>query len=319
MLVLAIAVGLGPRPAGADERGAGLTAMLQQEFDLASPRSAGTQYFDMVTMFVSFGSDGKVGETETFRVKLECVSPAAGAGDQYTCGRFVYGKPDGTQVTIPALEGWTYTFTKTETGLDEKGQVLGIDHARFRQLADSNGAALPPDKAYLVYNAFIDFHGFCDDLGRPEVKGKGIQHLTRIGQKIVHAGAHSTPPTHLGDGVKEGSYFKNGEITLELKGLSSVDEAPCAIVEFDSGACSFQMLLEAMPGLDVKTVGHSHYFGDIYVDLASRWPRKVSMRELVISETKIPMPGQEQPLTVNTVHERQTIIRAVTKEAYERD
>ena len=90
-------------------------------------------------------------------------------------------------------------------------------------------------------------------------------------------------------------------------------------MEFDSGASSFQMLMEPMPNMEMRTVGASHYFGDIYVDLASKWPRKVEMRELVISETKMPMPGRKTSKTFNIIHERQSLIKAVTKEAYERD
>jgi len=304
----------------ADERVSALRPVLRQEFDLGGARSPGTRYFDIVTTLVSFGSDGKRGDAETFRAKLKCVSrgDATGAADQYTCRQFVYVKPDGTHVTIPALAGWTYPFKKTETGYDEKGQVLGIDHSKFQQLTDSNGDGLGPDKSYFIYNTFIDFHAFCDEFAAPVAEGKGIQHLTRIGQRIVHAAAHSTPPTSLGSNVKEGSFFKNGEVTLTLKGLSIVDDAPCAVVEFDSGASSFQMLMEPLPDMEVKTIGASHYFGDIHVDLASRWPRKVDMRELIISETKVPIPGNAEPMTVNSVQERQTVIRAVTKDAYEK-
>ncbi len=321
MFALTVAAGFHPSPATADDPQSSLAPLLRREFDLGGTRLPGTRYFDMETTFVSHGLDGKRGDTETFRVKLDCVSKgdAAGVGDRYTCKRFVYVKPDGSQVSIPALEGWTYTFRQTETGLDEKGQVLGIDHSRFEHLADSDGTPLPPDKSYLIYNTFIDFHAFCDEFARPVAEGNGIQDLRRIGQRIVHAAAHSTPPVNLGSNVKEGSYFKNGEITLGLKGLSIVADAACAVVEFDSGASSFQMMIEVMPGMEVNTVGASHYFGDIYVDLETRWPLKVDMRELVISETKIPIPGSPKPMTTTTIHERRSLIRAVTKEAHERD
>ncbi|UCG17262.1 MAG: hypothetical protein JSV19_04365 [Phycisphaerales bacterium] len=320
LLALTVVAGIGRSGAQADERVSALGEILRQEFDLGGARSPGTRYFDIVTTLVNFGADGKRGDTETFRAKLKCVSrgDAARAAEQYTCGRFVYVRPDGTQVTIPTLEGWTYPFKKTETGYDEKGQVLGIDHSKFQQLTDSNGDCLGPDKSYMIYNTFIDFHAFCDAFAAPVAEGKGIQHLTRIGQRIVHAAAHTTPPTNLGGNIKDGSYFKNGEITLSLKGLSIIDDAPCAVVEFDSGASSFQMLMEPMPNMEVKTIGASHYFGDIHVDLASRWPRKVDMRELIISETKVPIPGNPKPMTVNSVQERQTAIRAVTKAAYEK-
>ncbi len=321
LFALTVAAGLSESSAGVDERGSVPKAVLQQEFDLGQARSPGTRYFDMVTTIVSFGLGGERGDPETFRVKLKCISQgaAAGAADQYTCRRFVYVKANGTQLEIPALEGWTYPFKKTASGSDEKGQVLGIDHSRFEQLTDNNGNLLPPDKSYFIYNTFIDFHAFCDEFATPVANGKGIQHIKKIGQRIVHAAANSTPPVNLGGNVKKGSYFKNGEITLTLKGISIVDDAPCAIVEFDSGASSFKMLIELRPGMEIKTVGASHYFGDIYVDLASRWPRRVEMRELVISETKVPKPGDKTTMTVNAILERQTLIKAVTKELYEMD
>jgi len=46
---------------------------------------------------------------------------------------------------------------------------------------------------------------------------------------------------------------------------------------------------------------------------------KVDMRELVIAESKVPLPGNKTPMTTDTVLERQSVIMAVTKEAHERD
>ena len=207
----------------------------------------------------------------------------------------------------------------TDTGMDEKGQVFGIDHARFQGLTDSNGDALESDQAYLIYNTFIDFHGFCDLFAVPATSGKGVQHLTRIGQSVVLDASHSTPPVNLGVHIKEGSYFKNGQITLDLKGLSLVDDAPCAIVAFDSGDSSFMMLMEPMPGMEVKTLGGSHYFGNIYIDLETFWPRKVVMRELVICETNVPMPGGAAPTRIAATIERQSTIKTVAQEVYESD
>jgi hypothetical protein len=97
-------------------------------------------------------------------------------------------------------------------------------------------------------------------------------------------------------------------VTLELKGLSIVDGAPCAIVAFDSGQSSFQMTMNPMPNMEVHTVGASHYKGDIHIDLASRWPRKVTMDELVVAESTVPMLANK----VTAVIERNTIIRNIT-------
>ena len=96
-------------------------------------------------------------------------------------------------------------------------------------------------------------------------------------------------------------------MTLELKGLSLVDGAACAIVAYDSGQSSFQMLMNPMPNMEVRAVGASHYKGDIHIDLATRWVRKVTMDEWVVAESTVPM----LPNKINAVIERNTIIRNV--------
>ena len=116
---------------------------------------------------------------------------------------------------------------------------------------------------------------FCNDFAEPNIEGNGIQSLTKIGQKIIDAGAYSEPPVNLGSQIAEGSTFKNGEITLELKGLSIIDDKPCALIEFDSGESSFKMKMQPMPDMDIEVVGGSHYKGDIYLDLESNWVIKV--------------------------------------------
>ncbi len=319
-IVTVACLGASPVCAG-DEPSPALASALGQEVFLGGSRAPGTRYYDMETSLTHFAADGTRGDKDTYRIKLLCepLGDFADEGARYTCKQFVYIKPNGDEVSIPALEGWTYTFKMTETGIDEKGQVFGIDHTKFQGLTDSNGAALQSDKSYIIYNTFIDFHGFCDLFAAPARDGKGVQHLTRLGQSVVLDASHSTPPVNLGVHIKEGSYFKNGQITLALKGLSLVDDAPCAIVEFDSGDSSFMMLMEPMPGMVVKTLGGSHYFGDIYIDLATFWPRKVVMRELVICETNVPMPGGAAPTKIAATIERQSVIKSVTREAYESD
>jgi hypothetical protein len=281
-------------------------SILRQTFDFAGARSPQPQLFDMETVVISYAPDGKRVNTDILRLQLKCV-PGKGA-DEYTCVRFALKFGDAPEVTVPALANWTYRFKATASGTDEKGQVLGIDHAKFEKLTDSNGQPLLVDKAYYVYNAFIDFHGFCNAFAEPTTGGKGIQDLKRIGDKIVHAAAFTEPPVDLGSGIKKGSTFKNGEVTLELKGLSLVDGAVCGIVAYDSGRSSFQMLMELMPNMEVRTLGASHYKGDIHIDLATRWPRKVTMDELVVTESTVPV----LPNKVSSVIERNTIIRNVT-------
>jgi len=198
--------------------------------------------------------------------------------------------------------------------MDEKGQVLGIDHARFENLVHAGGKPIPPDKTYHVYNAFIDFHGFCNIFAERTQGGGGIQDLKNIGQRIVHAAAFTEAPVNLGSNVAEGSTFKNGEVTLELKGLSRVAGATCAMVGFDSGESSFKMIVTPMPNMKVRSVGSSHYKGDIYVDLATNWVKKVTLDELVVTETTLPMP----PGKINAVIERNIVIRNVTAAEFSR-
>ncbi len=285
-------------------------AILRQAFDLGAPRTPQPQRFEMETQVISYALDGKRTGTDIYRIHLQCT-PGRGPNkdtDEYTCTKFTAQFAGASEVAIPALKDWTYLFKHSETGLDEKGQVFGIDHAKFEGLIDANGQAIPIDKSYHVYNAFIDFHGFCDTFAAPVPGGKGIQDLKRIGEKIVHAAAFTEPPVNLGSGIAEGSTFKNGEVTLELKGLSLVDGAACALVAFDSGASSFQMTVKPMPNMEVRSVGSSHYKGDLYIDLATRWVRKVVMDEMVVAESTVPM----LPNKVNAVIERLTTIRNVT-------
>jgi len=284
-------------------------SILRQTFDFAGARSPQPQLFDMETVVITYAPDGKRVNTDVLRLQLKCV-PGKDA-DEYTCVRFVVKFGDAPEVAVPALANWTYSFKPTTTGVDEKGQVFGIDHAKFEKLLDANGQPLPVDKAYYVYNAFIDFHGFCNAFAEPTTGGKGIQDLKSIGDKIVHAASFTEPPVNLGSGIKKGSTFKNGEVTLELKGLSIVDGTPCAIVAFDSGQSSFQMLMNPMPNMEVRAVGASHYKGDLHIDLATRWPRKVTMDELVVAESTVPM----LPNKVSAVIERNTIIRNVGNKA----
>ena len=290
-------------------------SILEQTFDLGADRSAKVQYFMMTSNLINYALDGTRLGTDTMRLRLKCV-PATVSGrkaDQYTCTDFTIEFGGGLEVSVPALRNWIYDFGPMTTGIDEKRQVFGIDHSQFEKLTDANGKPITPDKSYHLYNAFIDFHAFCNAFACPTPDGgKGVQHLKRIGDRIVHAAAFSEPPVNLGSNTAEGSTFKNGEVTLALKGLSSVDGQPCAIVAYDSGASSFKMLMKPMPNMEITAVGSSHYQGDIYIDLASRWVRKATMYELVVTETRLPMP----PNKINGVVERDILIRNVTEQEF---
>jgi hypothetical protein len=269
----------------------GAGAILESSFELSGERSSQEQYYRMETKLKSYSPDGKRVGTDIFRFGLKCV-PASKSGkkwDEYTCLSFTVQMNGNKEVHVPALEWWSYFYDAGTEGLDDQGQVLGIDHAKFEKISGSDGEVFEPATGYHVYNAFIDFHSFCNVFAEDVSSGKGIGDLKKIGDKIVHAAAFSEAPVNVGSRVVEGSTFTNGEITMEFKGLSIVDGSQCGLVEFDSGASSFLMLIEPMPDMKVRTVGSSHYMGDIYVDLETNWVRRVAMDEFVVCETTVPM------------------------------
>ncbi len=273
--------------------------LLEQEFNLANKRTAEVQTFELKSELLNYGLDGERLGKDTFRFRLKCTPTSAGF--EYTCEKYTINFGDSLEVSIPALANWQYKY---EPGIDKANQVFGLDHSKFEGLVDENGNILPPDKSYHVYNSFIDFHGFCDVFGEQTQDGKGIQNLKKIGQKIVHAAANSAPPTNLGSNFAEGSFFKNGKITLEFNGLGLVNNKQCAIIGIDSGESSFNMIMTPMPNMEITTVGGSHYQGDIYKDIETGWVQKIVFDEVVISETQLPMP----PNKINSVIERNIVI-----------
>ncbi len=292
-------------PAAAQQK-----SLVNREFNLAGKHSPETQYFIMESKLVTYSLDGKRDKADIFRLHLKCVPAkiAGTEGDEYTCIQFTVKQEGGSEVTIPALENWTYVFKRD----NEKGEVLGIDHGKFEHLVDSKGKMLPAGIAYHVYNAFIDFHTFNNVFAEKTDEGNGIQDLTKIGQKIVHAAAFSEPPVNLGSNVSKGSFFKNGEITLEFKGLGVANDRECALLGYDSGESSYKMIMEPMPNMKVETVGSSHYFGDIYKDLKTNWVQKATLHEFVVSETTLPMP----PNKINGVVERTILVRNVSEKEF---
>jgi len=308
-VILGLAVSLNLSSSVEAGRQAPDDSILRGPFDLAGKRLQEAQYFVMETRFINYALNGTRTGQNSYRLHLKFVPAKSSrtSGDEYVCSDFAIVTGDSLEVTVPSLKDWSYVFKRTPTGLDEKGQVFGIEHDTFENLVDSNGKPIPQQVAYFVYNTFIDFHTFCNEFAEKTLSGNGIQDLTRIGQKIVHAAAFSKPPVNLGSNVAEGSFFQNGEITLTFKGISLVGEAPCAIVGFDSGESNFKMIMYPMPGVEMPTIGSSHYKGDIYIDLATNWVRRVVMDEYVLAETSLPFP----PDKVNSFTERNTVIENV--------
>jgi hypothetical protein len=294
---------------------------LNGPFDLAGALKTEVRYYVQETQFVHIGFDGKRTGSETYTVKMRCIPAALSGkgGDEYTIGKFSMRTGDGQAETIPDLAGWSYVFKVTASGKDDKSQVFGIPHSKFENLTTSRGSKLPAAACYIVYNTFIDFHGFNDVFGRPTAEGRGIQDLRTIGQKIVHDAAFTEAPVNLGSNIKEGSVFRNGEIKLLFKGISMVDGAACAVVGYDSGECTLRAIMPMSADKDIEMVGGSEYLGDLYIDLGTRWVRKVTLDEFVPGETRLPALGQEaagQKIQIYTV--RHLLTRMISKDEFEK-
>ena len=290
-------------------------SVLQNTYNLAAERSMESRYYCMETKVVYLGPDGTRTVPVTVRLLLMCMPAGQSPQDgyQYTCAKLVIQRENEPEVHIPALDGWSYLFKRTEDGgFNQGGQVLGIDHGKFQGLKDDKGNALPPEGTYGMYNMFIDFHAFCNQFAERTMTKQGIQDLKKIGQKIVHESAFSEPTMQLSGSISEGSFFRNGEVTLEYKGLSIVDGVACALVGFDSGDSSFKFSVQPTPDMEIKTVGAAHYWGDLHIELESRWVRKVAMGELTVS--KVTLGDQKD---IKSVMERRTTIRAMDKDEFE--
>ena len=293
---LALIVALALAPLAVAQSPADPKSSLAESFDLAPKPAPSAQFFVMTSQLTVHAPDGKPLGTDIYRLRLKCNPAQAGRDrDEYVCARFTVQPHGADEADLPALADWQYVFRPEG---DRQGQIFGIDRAKFDGITNRSGKALSPDKAFHVYNAFIDFHSFCHVFAERTRSGRGIQDLKKVGDKVVHASAFTEPS------VGPGSSFKNGEITLEFKGLSRINGKSCALVGYDSGASSFKM---------PTTTGSSHYFGDIYKDLATGWVQKATMIEIVISETTLPAPTGK----VNAVIERHIEIRNVSAKEFD--
>jgi len=290
--------------------------ILEQPYNLAGERTPGPQFFMLQTIITNYSLDGTRTGKEFYKLFLQCKPVEVNGKNvyKYTCSKFEIGSDDSDLVAIPALDNWSYIFGNTPGGYDNKGQVFGIEHSKFENLVDKNGQHISKPQAYWIYNSFIDFHSFCNVFAEPIHNGDGIQNLTHINQKIIHSASNSEAPVNLGGNIEEGSYYKNGLITLTFTGLGLVNDATCAIVTFDAGEGSFKMKMKPMPNMEITTVGSSHYKGNLFINISSFWVEKVIMDEFVLSETTI--KGQSSKM--NSVTERRTTINNVDKSSYMR-
>jgi hypothetical protein len=114
--------------------------VVKEKYELGGTHSKDPQNFMMQSQLVQLGPDGTRKDSTLYTLYLHCV-PGRNVeeGDEYTCTRFTVRSNSAAEVSIPALAGWKYVYNKTSNAKDEKGQVFGIDHAKFEKVVDSNG------------------------------------------------------------------------------------------------------------------------------------------------------------------------------------
>ena len=269
---------------------------LEVPFDLSIDRKPETQHFHMQTQFIHLGFDGKRTGVETYLLRLRCT-PAAISGkklDEYTCREFGLQLNGGGITTLPVLRLFTYQFNQM-SGVLDKGPMFGIPQEPFLGMKDGAGNQVPPDICYATYNNFVDFHALCDVFPRPMKFVKGIEELRSVGDRVVHPGSFTEAPVSLDGVVRPGSTFRNGELSLELKGVSLVDDRPCALVNYDSGESRLRMAFVQGAREDTIMEGGSEYAGALYIDLASGWVRKVTLHESVVTQTSSPSRPTKTP------------------------
>ena len=287
---------------------------LGQDYDLVGKRSTETHYYLVQTEVLIRKPNGKRRSIDTFSLHLivEPGNQSSGKADKYTCTRFTVQSEDRSEVTIPSLAGWSYEVNKQlldDRALDEHGQLYAIPEEKFKVLIDSTGKKLSFDTAYQVYSAFMYYHSYVA-FAEP-IEGKGIQDLKKIGDKIVLEHSFSEDPIP-GELAIKGSVYKSGEETMEFKGLSVVDDVPCAMLGVDWGECYLTMYIKPMPLMKVKIAGGSHCQFDIYLDLKSYWVKQLTM---TLSEmTQVSIFGLPISKTVPLTH---MLIKAVSKDEFD--
>ena len=289
-----------------------LAQALRGPFDFSSERTREAHYFRMDTRFNHFALNGKRLATESYLLTLQYMpqtSPSEGL-DRYTCLELHVQANESPPVTVPDLNNWNYLFNPMLSGTDERGPLYGISQEKFLHLTDSQGEPLPFSIRYALYNNFIDFHSINDTFTRPMPFGQGIQDLQEIGQSIVHPASFIKASVAFGSEIKPGSVFQNGEVTLTMKGVSVVDGASCALIAYDAGVSQLKLILPLSSDQDILTEGSSHYKGDIFVDLSTRWVRKATLDEYMVTEISAPdWPAPRHEYTV-----RHLLLRLIGQE-----
>jgi hypothetical protein len=262
--------------------------VLMREYDLIGERSKETHYYIVQSELATHSSKGVLKSTDIYRkqLKVEPGNRSIGEADRFMCKKFSVKRGDAPEVTIPSLKGFSYDVNKDlldANGIDENGELYSVPEETFEGLKDDSGAQLPFEVGYQVYSAFYYYHSYTG-YAEPTSQGVGIQDLKRIGERVIVEGSFAESPLP-GRLAKDSSFWKNGEITLAFNGLSIVDGKPCAVLGLDSGVCHWSMPKTYMPIMNLKTVGVSNYQADIYLDLESKWVRKLDMVLFEITTT----------------------------------
>lgn len=265
----------------------------EQSVDLAGQRSPGTLLYQFSTDYLAYAPDGSLISKEQTVADIEIEVDDAGR-QILTAHKFELIDNDGVRMSIPRLEGW-------QNRLDsDSNELLGVPHEDFAGLQTDTGEPLSPEITHRVYNTFVDFYAFNNVFAEPSsAEGNDIGDLTSIGQVIEHYSAYSKPAVSLGETVAAGSYFQNGRVTLEWKGMSRVGGNPCALVGFDSGESEFRMALKPAPGMEFTVNGGSQYWGDLHINTRSLWLEKGTFIEVVLARVDA---GEDPP--VDTVIKR---------------
>ncbi|MCK5456015.1 MAG: hypothetical protein KAI45_02740, partial [Melioribacteraceae bacterium] len=173
-------------------------------FQLGGDRSGEKQFFISETEVKTFNPDGSLAGKDNYILYLKYVPSNETEHEFYECTKFEIQTNDSITRTVPSLEGWTYRPLLEGSAMDKNNYVFGIDHKKFENLVDNSNNPFPPEKSYLIYNSFIDFHAFCNVIAEEKSGLKGIQDLHKIGDKVIHYASHSKPPVNLGSAIKEG-------------------------------------------------------------------------------------------------------------------
>ena len=117
-----------------------LTDLLSGDFSLGGKKIPENRYFHFRTVLTEFDKDGTRSPGNSFTVWLE-MQPSDDGGVEYISRKFTLGRKGGEEVEIPSLKNWEYSTDEgiDGTGVDEAGQVFGIDHARFMVMMDAKG------------------------------------------------------------------------------------------------------------------------------------------------------------------------------------